>query len=208
MASETPWYSTPLIGRHQTSNCLAAIAIARRWGVPAEAIQRGLSRLRTIPGRLQLAETHHGASVFVDYAHTADALSQSITHIRRLSPGRIVLVFGAGGDRDRSKRPLMGKAALQADVAVLTSDNPRTEEPEQIIHDIKTGMKGGTNELIIQPDRRAAIEWALQHCSAGDVVLVAGKGHERHQVIGDTCIPFDDVQVIRDILDQNSLIPS
>jgi UDP-N-acetylmuramoyl-L-alanyl-D-glutamate--2,6-diaminopimelate ligase len=102
----------------------------------------------------------------------------------------------------------MGKAALQADVAVITSDNPRTEDPKQIIHDIKAGMKGGTNELFVQPDRKAAIEWALQHCSAGDVVLVAGKGHERHQVIGDTRIPFDDVQVIRDILHHNSLIPS
>lgn len=194
-------YSTPLIGRHQVSNCLAAIAIAMRWEISAEAIQRGLSRLRCIPGRLQLVEQHRGISYFVDYAHTADALEQSISHIRRLTSGRIILVFGAGGDRDRSKRPLMGKASNQADIAIVTSDNPRSEEPLSIIADIQSGLSRQEPEVIVEVDRRKAIDRAVRNASSGDVVLVAGKGHEKEQIIGEESIPFDDCQVIRDCLE-------
>ncbi|MDC0273566.1 UDP-N-acetylmuramoyl-L-alanyl-D-glutamate--2,6-diaminopimelate ligase [Planctomycetaceae bacterium] len=195
-------YSTPLIGRHQVSNCLAAIAIAMRWEISPEDIQRGLSRLRSIPGRLQHVEQQQGVSYFVDYAHTPDALEQSLSHIRRLTSGRIILVFGAGGDRDPAKRPLMGKASQQADISIITSDNPRSENPDTIIDDIKAGLDAGTEHVFCEPDRRKAIDQAVRLASSGDVVLIAGKGHEKEQLIGNDRIPFDDCLVIRDCLDR------
>lgn len=197
-------YSTPLIGRHQVSNCLAAIAIAMRWEIAPADIQRGLSRLRSIPGRLQLVEQQRGVTYFVDYAHTPDALEQSLSHLRRLTSGRIILVFGAGGDRDRAKRPLMGKASQLADISIITSDNPRSEDQQEIIDDIKTGLDEGTDFVHCEVDRRKAIDQAIRYASAGDVVLVAGKGHEKEQIIGDDRIPFDDGSVIRDCLEQPS----
>ncbi|MBD3675147.1 MAG: UDP-N-acetylmuramoyl-L-alanyl-D-glutamate--2,6-diaminopimelate ligase [Planctomycetaceae bacterium] len=197
-------FSTPLIGRHQVSNCLAAIAIALRWEISPEAIQRGLSRLRCIPGRLQLVDHQRSVSCFVDYAHTADALEQSIAHLRRLSSGRIILVFGAGGDRDRAKRPLMGQASRQADVTIITSDNPRSEDPHAIIADIQEGLTDSSQNVHCEVDRRKAIDRAVRLASAGDVVLVAGKGHEKEQHIGAEVIPFDDCQVIRDCLERTS----
>lgn len=201
-------YSTPLIGRHQVSNCLAAIAIATRWEISPEAIQRGLSRLRCIPGRLQLVEQQRGVSYFVDYAHTPDALEQSLSHIRRLTSGRIILVFGAGGDRDRVKRPLMGQVSGSADTVIITSDNPRSEDPQKIIGDIQSGLAGSDRNVLCEVDRRKAIHQAVRLASPGDVVLVAGKGHEKEQIIGDELIPFDDCQVIRECLEHATPDPS
>jgi len=195
-------FSTPLIGRHQVSNCLAAITIAMRWEISSEDIQRGLSRLRSIPGRLQLIEQQRGVSYFVDYAHTPDALEQSLSHIRRLTSGRIILVFGAGGDRDRTKRPLMGRVSQQADISIITSDNPRSEDPHSIADDIKAGLDVGTEHVLCELDRRKAIDQAVRYASSGDVVLIAGKGHEKEQLIGNDRTPFDDCLVIRDCLDQ------
>lgn len=193
-------FHTPLVGRHQIENCLAAIAAARQWGIGVEAIQRGIAQLRCVPGRLQSIENDRGLALFVDYAHTPDALERSLAHLRRLVSGRLIVVFGAGGDRDRSKRPLMGRAACAADMAIVTSDNPRSEGPDRIIDEIFAGMRGRATARWRVSDRREAIRRALSLALPGDAVLVAGKGHETVQVIGKDIVPFDDVAVVRECL--------
>jgi UDP-N-acetylmuramoyl-L-alanyl-D-glutamate--2,6-diaminopimelate ligase len=191
-------FSTPLVGRHQVSNCVAAIAVARHWGISNEQIREGLARLSLIPGRLQRIENDRGLSVFVDYAHTPDALQRSLDHLRRLTQGRLIVVFGAGGDRDRAKRPLMGKIAARADLAVVTSDNPRSENPDIILDEILIGMRSARNPPHREVDRAVAIRWALAAAEAGDIVLIAGKGHETTQIVGDQALPFDDCEIVRD----------
>ena len=133
-----------------------------------------------------------GVSVFVDYAHTPDALEKALASIMALTPGRTVCVFGCGGDRDASKRPIMGKAALAADHAVVTSDNPRTEDPQAIIEDIVSGMSSGAGRFEVEADRRAAIARAIAQAKPGDSILIAGKGHEDYQLVGDQVLSFDD----------------
>ena len=192
--------SLPLIGRHNVSNALAAAAAADHFGIALAEIAEGLSTLDCVPGRLERVESRHSFNVFVDYAHTHDALERSIAAVREVTSGRVLCVFGAGGNRDRGKRPLLGKAAGQADIAIVTSDNPRHEKPHEIIDQILTGCRQADVMLHVEPDRRAAIEWAVENASAGDTVLVAGKGHETVQIIGDERIPFDDVQVCRESL--------
>jgi UDP-N-acetylmuramoyl-L-alanyl-D-glutamate--2,6-diaminopimelate ligase len=149
------------------------------------------------PGRLESIVCGQEFGVYVDYAHTDDALSRSITAVREITSGRVLCVFGAGGDRDRSKRPLMGRAASAADLVVVTSDNPRSEDPRAIIDEIVSGIDESRCRLHIEPDRACAITWALEQAGPGDAVLVAGKGHERVQVVGAEQFPFDDSAVCR-----------
>lgn len=188
---------TPLIGRHNVSNCLAAAAAAAHFGIALSDIARGIEALSGVPGRLERINCGQPFHVFVDYAHTDDALRNVIRAIRPLTPGRIICVFGAGGDRDRSKRPLLGKAACEADLAVVTSDNPRSEKPEGIIAEILTAFAAEARQPYVEADREQAIRWALQHAGPGDTVLIAGKGHETEQIVGTQRHHFDDREVAR-----------
>jgi UDP-N-acetylmuramoyl-L-alanyl-D-glutamate--2,6-diaminopimelate ligase len=191
-----------LLGRHNLSNILAAVAVSLALNVPAAAIEEGISALKNIPGRMEKIENPLGLRVFVDYAHTDQALRSLLEAIRGLRPRRILLVFGAGGDRDKSKRPRMGEVAAElADQVFLTSDNPRSEDPQAIIADIEKGFlqKGAKNYLVI-PDRREAIARALGAAHKGDYVLIAGKGHEDYQIFKDRTIHFADAEVVREIL--------
>lgn len=189
---------TTLIGRHNLANCLTAAALLHDLGLSAEQIAAGLGQFHTAPGRLERIATGQPFDVFVDYAHTDDALERCLTGLRSLTPGRIIVVFGAGGDRDRAKRPLMGRAAVAADIQIVTSDNPRSEPPQRIIADILAGMPAG--EPLVEPDRALAIRLAVDLAQPGDCVLIAGKGHEREQIIGSERLPFDDCQVVRTAL--------
>jgi len=186
-----------LVGRHNVYNALAAAGIAHALGASLEAIEAGLASVRNIPGRLQRVPCVRGVEVFVDYAHTDDALRNVLGVLKPLARGRLIVVFGCGGDRDRTKRPRMAQAAAQfADVIVVTSDNPRTEDPAKIIEEILTGFSAeDLSRVHVEPDRAAAIRHALETSSAGDVVLIAGKGHEDYQIIGTRRIHFDDVEV-------------
>lgn len=216
-----------LLGRPNAYNILAAAATAMALDLPFSAIEAGVTALEHVPGRFQVVS---GASdevtVVVDYAHTDDALKNLLETARPLAPGRLITVFGCGGDRDRTKRPLMGAVAARlSDLVVLTSDNPRSEDPDSIIEEIKRGIvpapekgpypfleqdqskrgtapfpkdgRGGGPKWLAVTDRRAAIERAIVEAEAGDVVLIAGKGHEKYQVIADRTLPFDDVEVAK-----------
>ncbi|MBI3860482.1 MAG: UDP-N-acetylmuramoyl-L-alanyl-D-glutamate--2,6-diaminopimelate ligase [Planctomycetia bacterium] len=188
---------TALVGRHNVSNCLAAAAVAAHFGIELETIARGIRALRAVPGRLESVEAGQPFPVYVDYAHTEDALRNSLASLRPLTNGRIICVFGAGGDRDKSKRPLLGRAADEADLPIVTSDNPRSESPEAIVNDILAGFAGGRRQPYVDVDRQRAIRWALQHAGPGDCVLIAGKGHETEQIIGNERLHFDDREVAR-----------
>ena len=158
-----------------------------------------------IPGRLQRVnvENDGGVSVFVDYAHTPDALQKAVGAVKALAEGRTIVVFGCGGDRDAGKRPLMGQAALAGDFAVVTSDNPRTEDPLAIIEDILGGMTAADeSQYAVVPDRRAAIAKAIEVAEPGDAILIAGKGHEDYQLVGDAVLSFDDVKVAAEELER------
>jgi UDP-N-acetylmuramoyl-L-alanyl-D-glutamate--2,6-diaminopimelate ligase len=192
--------TTPLIGRHNVSNCLAAAAATQRFDISLAAVKAGIEALRLVPGRLERVESGQPFDVFIDYAHTEDALRRSIGSLKRFARGRVICVVGAGGDRDRSKRPLMGRAASESDLTIVTNDNPRTEDPEQILRDIVSGWDPTATEPIVESDRATAIRRALECAAPGDCVLVAGKGHEREQIIGTRRIPFVDRDVVRDIL--------
>lgn len=196
---------TPLLGRYNVSNCLAAAAAAWHLGLSPKQICSGLTGLRSVPGRMEPVEWGQPYSVFVDYAHTDDALRRAIQCLRGLTPGRVIVVYGAGGDRDRSKRPLLTSAAMTADLAILTSDNPRTEDPEQIIADCLRGCVAGRVRPEAIVDRELAIRTAIDHARPGDSVLVAGKGHETEQIIGLERHHFDDREVIRNAL--TSFVP-
>lgn len=192
--------ATRLIGRHNVSNILAAAASASHLGLSPEEIVTGIEAFRCVPGRLEEVDCGQPFDVFVDYAHTDDALRRCLTSLRSLTPGRVICVFGAGGDRDRTKRPKLGQAALLADVAIVTSDNPRSEPPAAIIDEILSGMNDATAAPMVEVDRKRAIQRALSIARAGDCVLIAGKGHENEQIIGHERYPFDDRQVTREIL--------
>ncbi len=194
-----------MVGRPNVYNLLAAIATASALGLPREAIAGGLARQTGVPGRFEIVSTAgDGVTVVVDYAHTDDALRNLIETARPLAAGRVITVFGCGGDRDRTKRPLMGMVAARlSDVVVITSDNPRSEDPAAIIDEIRRGIPAGeaasdrTPEVTAVVDRAAAIEKAVTMARPGDVVLVAGKGHEKTQHIGDRVLAFDDADVSR-----------
>ncbi|MBL8879773.1 MAG: UDP-N-acetylmuramoyl-L-alanyl-D-glutamate--2,6-diaminopimelate ligase [Phycisphaerales bacterium] len=186
-----------LVGRHNVYNAMAAAGLAHAVGVSLSAIQQGLNSVRNVPGRLQRVPCAIAADVFVDYAHTDDALRNVLSVLRPLAKRRLITVFGCGGDRDRTKRPRMAKVAAEySDLIFVTSDNPRTEEPLEIIREILTGFEiESRDQVICEPDRRAAISLALGAAGEGDIVLIAGKGHEDYQVIGTQKIHFDDVEV-------------
>jgi len=194
--------TSPLMGKHNLSNILASFAVSLVLNVPVAAIQQGLASLQNVPGRMEKIENNRGFQIFIDYAHTDNALKNLLETVRGLRPGRILLVFGAGGDRDKSKRERMGEAAGRlADLIFITSDNPRSEDPMAIIAEIEKGVKksGAKNYRKIE-DRREAIEQALRAAKKGDYVLVAGKGHEPYQIAKDKVLPFHDGEVIRNIL--------
>lgn len=192
--------ATRLIGRHNVSNILGAAAVATHLGLSDDQIAAGIEAFHCVPGRLEQVDCGQPYDVFVDYAHTDDALRRCLYSLRSLTPGRLICVFGAGGDRDRMKRPKLGQAALTADIAIVTSDNPRSEEPLAIIDEILAGMHHAAVSPIVEVDRRRAIQRALAMAKAGDCVLIAGKGHENEQIIGRDRLPFDDRQVAREIL--------
>jgi UDP-N-acetylmuramoyl-L-alanyl-D-glutamate--2,6-diaminopimelate ligase len=185
-----------LLGLHNVSNCLAAAGLVIAAGVEPSVAAAGLSEAPVVPGRLERLDGD-GFCVFIDYAHTDDALSCALSTLRPLCAGVLTVVFGCGGDRDRSKRPLMGRVAEKlADRVIITSDNPRTERPEAIIAQITAGLANPDSpKIAVEPDRKRAIELALEKAAAGDVVLVAGKGHEDYQVIGTERISFSDRDV-------------
>jgi len=203
MTVETPrgalTLRSPLVGRPNACNILAAAATGVALDLPAEAITRGISDLARVPGRFQIVSgKSDDVRVVVDYAHTDDALRNLLETARPLATGRLITVFGCGGDRDRTKRPLMGAVAGRlSDLVVLTSDNPRSEEPDRIIDAIASGLAPAATPFVTEPDRRAAIEHAVRVAQAGDLVLIAGKGHEKYQIVGDRTLPFDDVEVAR-----------
>jgi len=196
-----------LVGRPNVSNILAAVSTATVLDIPFDAIERGLRSLDGVPGRFQVVSgPADEVTVVVDYAHTDDALRNLLETARPLATGRLVTVFGCGGDRDRTKRPLMGAVAGRlSDLIVITSDNPRSEDPARIIEEIQRGITADTRrDSRMRPlaivDRREAIAKAIEAAVPGDVVLIAGKGHEKYQVIGDRVLPFDDVAVAREAL--------
>jgi UDP-N-acetylmuramoyl-L-alanyl-D-glutamate--2,6-diaminopimelate ligase len=192
-----------LLGKPNLYNILAAAAAALTLNIPAPAVKEGIRALRGVPGRFQKIANTLGLRIFVDYAHTDDALRNLLETARELKgAGRVIVVFGAGGDRDRSKRPRMGEAAgALADWSIITSDNPRSEDPLEIIRDIEAGIhKNGRDRYEVEPDRRAAIGKALRLGLEGDTILVAGKGHEDYQIIKDRVTHFDDSEIIREIL--------
>jgi UDP-N-acetylmuramoyl-L-alanyl-D-glutamate--2,6-diaminopimelate ligase len=200
-----------LIGRPNVYNILAAVGVTAALDVPLEAIERGLAALAGVPGRFELAST--GAddiTVVIDYAHTDDALRNLLETARPLAAQRLITVFGAGGDRDRTKRPLMGMVAARlSDVVVITSDNPRSEDPQRIIEEVtrgaQPGMRQGAATVLTIADRRDAIVHAVETAAAGDLVLIAGKGHEKFQEIDGRVLPFDDVAVAREALEARRL---
>lgn len=188
----------PLVGRFNVSNVMMALGIGIQLGISPDVVVAALDDAPQVPGRLQRVkvEDDHGISAFVDYAHTPDALQKAVGAVKALTEGRTIVVFGCGGDRDAAKRPLMGRAALEADYAVVTSDNPRTEDPLAIIEDILGGMaEADSPRYAVEPDRRKAIALALSLAQPGDSILIAGKGHEDYQLVGDKVLSFDDVKV-------------
>jgi UDP-N-acetylmuramoyl-L-alanyl-D-glutamate--2,6-diaminopimelate ligase len=198
-----------LVGRPNVYNILAAVSAATALGVSFDAIERGIHGLAGVPGRFQLVSNPKDeVTVVVDYAHTDDALRNLLETARPLARGRLITVFGCGGDRDRTKRPLMGAVAGRlSDLIVVTSDNPRGEDPARIIEEIQRGITPDTRRdsgqrMLAIVERGAAIRKAIEVAAPGDLVLIAGKGHEKYQVIGDRVLPFDDVQVAREALNR------
>ena len=203
-----PWGETRVeldfAGRFNVMNALAALAVGGALGVPPAVMSAALGRMGPVPGRLERIPDPAGRHVFVDYAHTEDALRSVLRTLRESASGRLICLFGCGGNRDRSKRPRMGAAASEwADFAVLTSDNPRHEDPQAILADVLAGMDRGKPHLV-EPDRAAAIRAALREAGPGDVVLIAGKGHEPYQEIAGRMLPFDDREVVRVVLAENA----
>ncbi len=220
-------FKSALIGTANLQNILGAAAAGFALGLDSESVARGISQLQVVPGRVEKVDNPLGIAVLVDYAHTPDALEKVLSSLRPLTQGRVITVFGCGGDRDRGKRPLMGEiAARLSDFVVLTSDNPRREDPLAILSEIEAGVqKTGIRKFqvsdlesrvyqqetrderpetergyCLEVDRRAAIQMALQGARPGDVVLIAGKGHEEYQILGSDRIHFDDREVARDAM--------
>jgi UDP-N-acetylmuramoyl-L-alanyl-D-glutamate--2,6-diaminopimelate ligase len=192
---------SPLIGRINVYNILAACGAGLAHGLNPEMVSRGIAQCRAVPGRFERVDEGQPFAVVVDYAHTDDALRNTIAVARGLNPTRVITLFGCGGDRDRAKRPLMGQAAGEAsNLVVLTSDNPRSEDPLAIMNDALVGIRRTDVPLIVEPDRATAIARALTEAREGDIVILAGKGHETYQVLKDRTIHFDDREVAREVL--------
>ena len=192
---------SPLVGRANLANILAAVATAIGLGIPHDQVQQGIAGLKTVPGRFERIDEGQPFLVAVDYAHTDDALRNVLKTARELTRDRLIVLFGCGGDRDRTKRPLMGEAAgTLADFVVLTSDNPRSEDPVLIMNDALVGLQRTGKPYVSEVDRQVAIRTVLSDARQGDVVVLAGKGHETYQILKDATIPFDDREVARRIL--------
>lgn len=192
----------PVAGRFNVANALAAATAAAELGVTPDQVAAGLASVPPVPGRFERVDAGQPFLAVVDYAHTPDGLEQLLVTARELAgAGRVLLVFGAGGDRDATKRPAMGEVAARlADVVIVTTDNPRHEDPDAIISEVHAGMED-PRDLTVEPDRRTAIERAVRVAAPGDVLLVAGKGHETTQTVGDVASPFDDRVVLREALE-------
>ena len=194
----------PFVGIHNVYNTLASVASAISLGFELDVIKSGIETAPAVPGRLENVPCNRGFKVVVDFAHTPHALETVLCALKNLVKGRILLVFGCGGDRDKEKRPQMGRIADEkSDIFWLTNDNPRSEDPVNIIDDIKAGIKPGRS-FHIQTDRHRAITEAISKAKNGDLVLIAGKGHEKYQIIKDTIIPFDDREVARKVLSKKT----
>jgi UDP-N-acetylmuramoyl-L-alanyl-D-glutamate--2,6-diaminopimelate ligase len=208
MTVETPVgrlrLASPLIGEHNVMNLLGAVGAGVALGLDPGAIASALGDVQAVPGRFERVDAGQPFLVVVDYAHTPDALERVLSTARKITPGRLAVVFGCGGDRDRTKRPIMGEiAARLADRAWVTSDNPRSERPQAILDEVVTGVRrvrGADARYVAEPDRRRAISGALAWAGAGDTVVIAGKGHETYQIVGQDVLPFDDRAVAREIL--------
>jgi UDP-N-acetylmuramoyl-L-alanyl-D-glutamate--2,6-diaminopimelate ligase len=207
LGGETLTVHSPLIGRHNVQNMLGAAACLYAMGYDLDPIKAGLESARTVPGRLEEISLSQDYKVFVDYAHTPDALERVVGTLKPITPGRVIVVFGCGGDRDRGKRPLMGEAVERtADVAVVTSDNPRSEEPMAIVQDILKGLKRPAQAEVVV-DRREAIHRAVRLARTGDTILIAGKGHEAYQVVKGKIFPFDDRTVAYEAIKARIMAP-
>jgi UDP-N-acetylmuramoyl-L-alanyl-D-glutamate--2,6-diaminopimelate ligase len=194
----------PLIGRFNVSNAMAALAAANSLGIGLREAVLSLAKAPQVPGRLEAVPAKRQFQVFVDYAHSDDALLNVLKTLRQLGPRRLLVVFGAGGDRDKQKRPLMGRVADQnADYSIITSDNPRKEDPLAIIADVKKGFRSTNFETV--PDRAEAITRAISLAEPRDIILIAGKGHETYQEFSDHTIPFDDRQIALRALENRPL---
>jgi UDP-N-acetylmuramoyl-L-alanyl-D-glutamate--2,6-diaminopimelate ligase len=193
----TTSYSSPLAGQFNVANAAIALTCAAIVGIDRSAAVGRLANMVPIPGRYNTVDSPSGLWVVVDYAHTPDAIRNVIEETRNHVEGKIIVVVGAGGDRDRDKRPLMGEAATTADFAVITNDNPRSEDPAAIIEAVISGVPADAS-FLVEPDRRAAIRRALRFADVADAVLILGKGHEAEQEFADRTVPFDDAQVARD----------
>jgi UDP-N-acetylmuramoyl-L-alanyl-D-glutamate--2,6-diaminopimelate ligase len=205
--SDTVPVRTKIVGVGHVYNCLTAAAVGLLYGVKLTDIVRGLERLEKIPGRMERIECGQPFYVFVDYAHTPDALASVLGSLRQVTPGRLICIFGAGGQRDREKRPLMAQAVeASADLAVITDDNPRREDPARIRRELANAFTR-SDSLVIKADRAAAIAWALGQAQAGDCVLIAGKGHEDYQQVGGTKHWFDDSEIARQWLYDHAVLP-
>ena len=190
-------------GKFSIANAVCAAAAALEAGFPWETVSEGIAAMKGVPGRFERVENSRDMTVIVDYAHTPDALEKVIKTAREFTEGRIITVFGCGGDRDSAKRPLMGQSAgTLSDYCVVTSDNPRTEVPEAIIEDILPGIRETGCTFVVEPDRRRAIKKALQEYRTGDTVIIAGKGHEDYQIIGTVKQHFDDRETAMQIMEQ------
>jgi UDP-N-acetylmuramoyl-L-alanyl-D-glutamate--2,6-diaminopimelate ligase len=198
--------ASPLVGRPNIYNILAAVSVTSALDVPLDVVERGIAGLNGVPGRFErVSSPDDDVTVVIDYAHTDDALRNLLETARPLAARRLITVFGAGGDRDRTKRPLMGMVAARlSDVVVITSDNPRSEDPQRILEEINLGAQQETRQRDVRVasivDRRDAIHYAVNQGSAGDLILIAGKGHEKYQEVGGRLLPFDDVAVAREAL--------
>ncbi len=193
----------PLVGDYNVMNALAAAGVALSQGLAVPDIVEGLETVSMVPGRMERIPSRRGFTVVVDYAHTEDALRKAMAALRKLNPRRLITVFGCGGDRDRAKRPLMGEAAAQmSDEVIVTSDNPRSEDPGRIALDVEVGVRRvRSNHYEIILDREQALQKAIALATEGDLVLVAGKGHENYQILSDRTVPFDDRLVVRQLLE-------
>jgi UDP-N-acetylmuramoyl-L-alanyl-D-glutamate--2,6-diaminopimelate ligase len=190
-----------LLGRINVYNILAACAAALTYGFSPEVIAAGIAQCPAVPGRFERVDVGQPFTVVVDYAHTDDALRNTIAVARGLEPKRVITLFGCGGDRDRTKRPLMGQVAAEnSDFVVLTSDNPRSEDPLAIMNDALVGIRRTDVPHVVEPDRATAIDRAIKEARPGDIVILAGKGHEPYQVLKDKTIHFDDREVARGVL--------
>jgi UDP-N-acetylmuramoyl-L-alanyl-D-glutamate--2,6-diaminopimelate ligase len=199
---------SPLVGEHNVYNLLGAIGVALHDGATSDQICEAAAHITNVPGRFERVSSGQDFTVVVDYAHTEDALLRLLTAAQALKTGRIITVFGCGGDRDRGKRPKMGRTAVEySDVVVLTSDNPRTEDPMTILSEVEVGVRDALErrshvQYHLVPDRREAIGAAIRKAHRGDMVLIAGKGHEDYQIIGTTKFHFDDREVAREAIQQ------